>query len=81
MGNEIPVFTRVYYGAFAILLASIAILVISIASVTVGVSREVKSIRLILQNDYEYVSETTQQKDGQSLSPKEIKTEASQRTQ
>ena len=81
MQNEIPLFLRVYYGAFAILLASIAFLVTSIASLTVSINHEIKSIRLILQNDYAYASENATQEDGQDIGPEIVQAQTSQRTE
>jgi hypothetical protein len=60
MNDELPMLTRIYYAAYVILLTCIALLSISIAFVAIDTRDEVTRIRLILENDYEYVSETTQ---------------------
>ena len=50
---ELPILTRVYYAAFALLLASIAILTITLSLLVMEIKEEVEAIHIILTTDYE----------------------------
>lgn len=66
MQSEGCVFVRVYLGAFAIIFSTIAIVLLLILWHTENINQEVKQLRLILQNDYEYEYTSPQQENGNS---------------
>ena len=61
MSNEGVAFHRLYFAAFMILLAVFTVVAITIAGHLLNLSKEVRSIRLILENDYQTVYETNAQ--------------------
>ena len=66
--EEIPI-VRVYLAAYAILLMSIALLVMAIVWNTQTAKMEIQEIKKILFNDYEYVDQTSQQENGENSNP------------
>ena len=60
MSNSPSTLTKVYYAACLIILSCLTLLTVSTAVVIQETKEEVKMIRLILQNDYEYVDQTAE---------------------